>query len=378
MRLLHTSDWHVGRSFHGRDLLSDQQQVLSAIAELVAEHRVDVVVIAGDLYDRAVPSTDAVAVLTSALSAIRDAGAVIVASSGNHDSGPRLGAFDSFLAAGGLHLRTSSRTVGEPVLIEDDSGPVAFYPLPFLEPEVVRRQFGLRAAASHQVVLTAAMQQVRVDLARRGAPRSVVLAHAFVVGALAGGSERSIAVGGVESVTADVFDGVDYVALGHLHGRQRVTDTIRYCGSPLPYSFTEAGHHKSVDLVDLAADGAATVTTVPLPVPRPLVELSGTLEEILGGYEQFADHYVSARLTDPVRPLEPMRRLQARFPHAVTLSWTPPRTPDLPAADTGAAPALSDTELIDAFLLDCRGCGMSESERPLVDSALTAARVASG
>lgn len=372
MRLLHTSDWHVGRSFHGQDLLSDQRQVLAAIADLVVEHGVDVVVVPGDLYDRAIPSTDAVAVLDAALAGIRAAGAQVVASSGNHDSAPRLGVFSSFLASGGLHLRTEVAALDRPVLIDDAHGPVAFYPVPYLEPEVVRRPLGLQGRPSHQAVMSEAMDRVRADLATRPGVRSVVLAHAFVVGAVAGGSERSIAVGGVESVTGEVFDGIDYVALGHLHGRQQVGERLQYSGSPLAYSFTEAGHRKSVWIVDLAASGSISSTAVDLPVPRPLAEVTGTLDEILAGHDDLVDHYLSARLTDPVRPLEAMRRLQARFPHAVTMSWEPPGgMPDrLPSA---VSTALPDPELVDAFLRDCRGSVAAPAEIVLIDEALAVA-----
>lgn len=374
MRLLHTSDWHVGRSFHGQDLLPDQRQVLAAVAELVVEHGVDVVVVPGDLYDRAIPSTDAVAVLDGALAAIRAAGAQVVASSGNHDSAPRLGVFSAFLAAGGLHLRTAVATLDRPVLLDDEHGTIAFYPVPYLEPEVVRRPLGLEGRPSHQAVMAAAMDRVRVDLATRPGVRSVVLAHAFVVGAVAGGSERSIAVGGVESVTGEVFDGIDYVALGHLHGAQEVGDRLYYSGSPLAYSFTEAGHRKSVRIVDLAADGSISSTSIDLPVPRPLAEVTGTLDEILSGHADLVDHYLSARLTDPVRPLEAMRRLRAKFPHAVTMSWEPPGgMPErlLSAVST----ALPDPELVDAFLHDCRGSAAAPGEIALIDEALAAASV---
>src|SRR4051794_12384409 len=239
MRLLHTSDWHLGRTFHGQSLLADQETVLSALADLAAEHQVDAVLIAGDLYDRAVPSPESVQCATRVLAKIRAAGSNIIVISGNHDSAPRLGAFADFLAAGGLHLRTAAAGVGTPVLLADPAGPVAFYPVPYLEPDLARGMWELPAPASHQHVLTKALQEARVDLAGRPAgTRSVVLAHAFVVGASLGGSERSIAVGGVESVTAEIFDGFDYVALGHLHSPQVITDRIRYSGSPLPYSFS--------------------------------------------------------------------------------------------------------------------------------------------
>ena len=167
MRLLHTSDWHLGRTFHGQSLLADQEHVLGALADLAAERAVDAVLISGDLYDRAVPSPETVQTATRILRRIRDAGIVIVAISGNHDSAPRLGAFTDFLAAGGLHLRTSLDRIADPVLLSDGAGPVALYPLPYLEPDLARAAWGLPAPADHQRVLAAAMHRVRADLATR-------------------------------------------------------------------------------------------------------------------------------------------------------------------------------------------------------------------
>lgn len=194
-----------------------------------------------------------------ALSRIRDAGAQLVITSGNHDSAARLGAFADFAARGGLHLRTTVAAIDRPVVLDDEHGPVAVYGIPYLEPEPARHALGVPEARGHTGVLTEAMRRIGADLASRpGRTRSVVLAHAFVTGAAPSESERTIAVGGVEQVPASVFNGVDYVALGHLHRPQRVTEHLRYAGSPLAYSFSETAR-KSVWLVDLDADGLAEV-----------------------------------------------------------------------------------------------------------------------
>ncbi len=355
MRLLHTSDWHVGRTFHGVDLLDDQTRVLAHVASLVAEHGVDVVLLAGDVYDRAVPNARAVEVCTRALEQIRDAGAVIVATSGNHDSAPRLGAAASFAAAGGLHLRTRSAELDIPVLLADSHGAVAIYGLPFLEPDTAGPGLDEPAARGHADILGAAMGRVRADLATRPGTRSVVLAHAFVVGGAATGSERTIAVGGVETVPAGVFDGVDYVALGHLHSPQVLTERVRYCGSPLPYSFGERSHRKAVWLLDLGVDGLQQVRRLPLPVVRGLSQLEGPLAELLDDprYTAAEGHYVSAELTDAVRPLEAMRRLQTRYPHAVHLQWRRPGD-DQALRYAEKVRGRSDTEVVGSFLTDVR------------------------
>ncbi len=375
MRFIHTSDWHLGRTFHGQNLLADQEAVLTALADLAVEHAVDAVLVSGDLYDRAVPSPEAVQAASRILSRIRAAGITVVAIAGNHDSAPRLGAFTEFLAAGGLHLGTSAAAVGRPVVLDD--GAVVVYPVPFLEPDLLRARWDLPARAGHQAVLARAMDLVRADLAGRPpGTRSVVLAHAFVVGGQAGGSERSIAVGGVESVGADVFAGFDYVALGHLHRSQIVGDRIRYSGSPLPYSFSEAGQQKSVWLVDLGADGTVTATRLALPTVRRLVSVRGRLAEILDTDPDLADAYLSVELTDPVRPLDPMRRLREVFPYTLVATWTGAAPPDLASpAPVRTGSRLDDAVLVTDFVRHARGRPVSVGERALLDDALTSLRV---
>ncbi|MFC7448862.1 exonuclease SbcCD subunit D [Rhodococcus daqingensis] len=377
MRILHTSDWHIGRTFHGVDLLADQASALDAIAALVAENEVDVVVVPGDVYDRAIPSADAVTVCNNGFEAIRAAGAVIVATSGNHDSPARLGAGAAFSAAGGLHLMTRVSEVDRPVLLEDQHGEVAFYGLPYLEPETTRAELGVPTARSHAEILDAAMARVRADLGGRAVdgarPRAVLLAHAFVVGAEATGSERSISVGGVETVSASAFGGVDYVALGHLHSPQTLTDRVRYSGSPLPYSFGERTHRKAVWIADLDADGLADVRRVDLPVVRGLSQLTGTVDELLDDerYTEDEGNYVSAILTDPVRPQDAMRMLQTRFPHMVHLEWQRPEgNADLHYGER--VRGRSDLEIAAGFLTDMRG-EPTPSELRLVERALSAA-----
>ncbi|MBT0568443.1 exonuclease SbcCD subunit D [Williamsia sp. CHRR-6] len=371
MRILHTSDWHLGRTFHGVDLLDDQRQALAHVADVVRDNDIDVVIVAGDVYDRSVPSADAVVVYDQALQALRAAGATIVVTSGNHDSPTRLGVGSSFAAAGGLHLRTTIADIDTPVVLADEYGPVAIYGIPYLEPEVARMDLGVPQARSHADVLGAAMDRVRGHLAVHPA-RSVVVAHAFVVGATASGSERCISVGGVETVGAEVFSGVDYVALGHLHSPQAVTDTVRYSGSPLPYSFGEATHEKSVWLVEIDAQGAVEVSGVPIPQVRGLRSLTGTLDELLSA-EQYTDaegDYIDATLTDAVRPIDPMRRLRTRFPHAVTVAWRNPRADDLDD-QRHRLRGRSDLDVVSAFVTDVRDAP-SAREIELIEGGLRA------
>lgn len=379
MRILHTSDWHVGRTFHGADLLAEQESVLAHLAEVVTAESVDVVAVAGDIYDRAVPSAEAVRVATTALSRLRGAGAELVITSGNHDSAARLGAFAEFAAAGGLHLRTTISGLREPALIRDEHGPVAFYGIPYLEPEPARHALGVPEARGHTGVLTEAMSRIRADLAERTAGaeriRSVVLAHAFVTGGAGSDSERTIAVGGVEQVPGSVFDGADYVALGHLHGPQTLAPHLRYSGSPLAYSFSESAQRKSAWLVDLDRTGLAEVTRVALPVPRRLATAEGHLEDLLSGerFTELVGCYLSVTLTDRVRPLDAMRRLRERFPYAVHLDWRPEGGSGAELRYAEAVRGRSDGEIAARFLDDCRGAPPSHRESAMLALALESA-----
>ncbi|MGY6658322.1 exonuclease SbcCD subunit D [Amycolatopsis sp. TRM77291] len=377
MKLLHTSDWHIGRTFHGADLLAEQETVLGHLADLVAAESVDVVLVSGDIYDRAVPSAEAVRVATTALGRIRRAGAELVMTPGNHDSAPRLGAFAEFAAAGGLHLRATIDGLAEPVLLSDEHGEVALYGIPYLEPEPARHALGVPESRGHTGVLTEAMRRIREDLAGRpSGTRSVVLAHAFVTGGEPTESERTIAVGGVEQVPGSVFDGVDYVALGHLHGPQTLAEHLRYSGSPLAYSFSETRQRKSVWLVELGADGLAEVRRHELPVPRHLAMLRGELAELLSDpeHDDLTEHFLSFTVTDRVRPIDAMRKLRERFPYAVHMDWQPEGGHDGAALKYAeAVRGRSDVEITRSFLQDCRGSAPSESEERLVLAALGAA-----
>jgi exonuclease SbcD len=374
MRLLHTSDWHIGRTLHGTELLAEQEAVLSGLARVVAAEAVDVVLVAGDVYDRAVPSADATAVLDRVVGRLLAAGAAVVMTPGNHDSARRLGTFSGLLSAAGLHVRAATGRLDEPVLLADEHGDVAVYGLPFLEPEVARHELGVTVGRSHEAVVGAAMERVRSDLFLRPGTRSVVLAHAFVGGGVASDSERDICVGGVDLVPASVFVGVDYVALGHLHRPQTLSPRMRYSGSPLAYSFGEAGQQKQAWLVDLDAHGLAGARPVLLPTPRELTVLTGTLSELLEdpAHDHVEDHFVSARLTDAIRPVDPMRRLQSRFPHCVHLEWAGAGAVADGRSYQERLRGRSDLDVAAEFVGHVRGVAPTSAERELLAQALGA------
>jgi DNA repair protein SbcD/Mre11 len=380
MRILHTSDWHLGRSFHREGMLGAQSAFVDHLVDVVRGESVDLVVVSGDIYDRALPSVDAVELANDALRRLIGAGVRVVLTSGNHDSAQRLGFAADLIDMAGVHLRTRPDQAGVPVLIADGHGEVAVYGLPYLEPELVRADWQL-AGRSHQVVLDEAMQRVRSDLQRRpAATRSLVMAHAFVVGGEASDSERDISVGGVCSVSLATFAGVDYVALGHLHGRQVLSDSVRYSGSPLAYSFSEARHRKGSWLVDLGPDGLRAVDFVDAPVPRPLALLSGPIDSLLRDplYASAESAWVQVTVTDDVRPQHAMERIRDRFPHALVLRFSPAGQA---AADSVRRPLLqvsqhSDTEVIARFFTDVRGSAPDTDEAALIDAACDACRIA--
>jgi DNA repair protein SbcD/Mre11 len=335
MRILHTSDWHLGRQFHGQGMLTHQAAYADHLIATIEAERVDLVVVPGDVYDRALPAVDAVELADDTFARLAASRARVVMTSGNHDSARRLGFNSRLVDAAGFHLRTVADAVATPVLVDDRHGPVAVYGIPYLEPDLLRRAWEL-PARSHQAAMTEAVTRIRADLATRSSgTRSVVLAHAFVAGGQPCDSERDITVGGVSLVSTQTFEGLDYVALGHLHGRQKVTETIRYSGSPLAYSFSEADHVKGSWLVELDARGGVSAEFVEAPVPRRLARLTGTLESLLGDarHAHAHDAWVQATLTDPVRPAQAMARLRDRFAHTVALAFAPSGgTPQRPRA----------------------------------------------
>ena len=368
MRILHTSDWHIGRSFHGHATLDALRGVLDALVAQVRECEVDVVLVAGDVFDSATPAAGAYTLLSDALRGLADAGATVIVTSGNHDSAARLG-FQSGLLRDGVHVVTDPATVGTPITVADEHGPVHVYGIPYLEPVLLRSAWpGVRSQAD---VLAHAMELVRADTGRRGG-RSIAVAHCFAAGVEPTPHlERDIQQGGLDIVPLATFDGVDYMALGHIHGRQQLSHRVRYAGAPLHYSFDEGHKPRGSWLVDLDAEGLGEVQWLPLPVPRTLTTLRATLDELVSA-DRFADHvgdWIRAEYTDPLPQRDPMRRLLARFPHCAEVRHAPEAAPrdDRRTYVQRVRAARNDAELVDAFLSHVReGEGASAREAELI------------
>src|SRR5215813_9119245 len=331
MRLLHTSDWHLGRTLYGENLLTHQAAFLDWLLAEATARQVHAVVVAGDIYDRAVPTTDAVTVLDRALRGFAGAGIPVLITSGNHDSPVRLGFGSRLSELAGVHLRTAVADIARPVVLADEDGEVALYGIPYLLPDAVMDQLG--AERSHASVLAAAARLIRADAAERGITRTVAAAHAFITGGIPSESERDVRVGGIGDAPASVFAGLTYVALGHLHGQQDLSTaapgtTVRYSGSPLAFSFSERYHTKCVTLAEIDGAGQVRTTNLPTPVPRPLCEVRGRLDELLAdagppNASDLAEAWVRVVLTDRIRPAAPMERLRRRWPHTLVLDFAP-------------------------------------------------------
>ena len=380
MRFLHTSDWHLGRQFHGASLLQEQAAALDRIVELAAEAEVDAVLIAGDIYDRAIPPAEAVLLFNDTLARLSRSGAAVVAIAGNHDSHVRVSIYDPLLSAFGVTIRGDVRRAHEPVLVtpKRGGGAVAIYPLPYLEPAVDGPSLTTTTARiSHPEVTRRAVDGIRRDLLGRPQHRSVLVAHTFVMGGEPSESERQLSIGNVDRVSVDSFAGFDYVALGHLHGSQQLDGPrVAYSGTPLPYSFSEQHHTKSVRIVELDAAGTASVEIVPLGVGRPLRTLEGTLDFLCGSPDDAAaaDAWLRVILTDEVLPLQAMARLRQRFPHVAELRHRPPELQRSTATERHETvrQATSPLELTLAFFADQQGRPAGPPEAELLRQALEA------
>lgn len=376
MRILHTSDWHLGRSFHQVGLLPAQQLFIDHLVDQVAEREVDAVLVAGDVYDRALPGPQTVEVLDDALARIVAAGAQVVLTSGNHDSAVRLGFGSRLMEASGVHLRTGVDDMLRPVEVDG----ARIYALPYLEPSVAAPLLGEDVAASHLGVLGEALRRVAADAERFDGP-VVVSAHAFVTGAVESESERDISVGGIGDVPASLFEGFDYAALGHIHGRQEIRPHVRYSGSPVAMSFSEQAHTKSSWLVELPPQrgGALHVEAVEAPVLRPLATLRGDLLDLLADpvHEHAEEAWCRVILTDDARPLDAMNQLRQRFPYTVVLEHQPARvSPTAQHSYASRVRTASDAELVDGFLTHVRrGRGPDERERAVVAEAIEQSRI---
>lgn len=369
MKLLHISDLHLGKRLHDRSLLEDQRHILHEILALAEAEQPDGVLIAGDVYDKAVPSAEAVELFDDFLVRLSERTAHIFLISGNHDSPERIAFGGRLMDAKGVHVSPVYAGAVEPVTLTDEFGPVDIWLLPFVKPVHVRRFFPEAEITNYTEALAAAIGQMPVDTGRR----NVLVTHQFVTGAATCESEEHT-VGGTDNVDAAVFAPFDYVALGHLHGAQSISRPgIRYCGSPLKYSFSESHHEKSVTMVTLSADGLDEIRTLPLTPLRDMRQIRGSYLELTerSFYEGTArEDYLQVILTDEEDVPEAIARLRAIYPNILRLDYDNCRTRSAGEFTGEAIPEKSPLELFDELYQRMNGREMSERQRQLVLSLL--------
>lgn len=398
MKLLHTSDWHVGRRLHGVDLSEDHRKFFRFLVDLVRSEKVDAVLVSGDVFDRAVPDVDSISILDDALGKLCALTKVIL-TPGNHDSAVRLGQNEKFLNDH-LVIRTKLEDIGKPVLVSDGQEEVAIYPLPFIRVDEGRRFFASDPTdeetwpkRSHEAVVSQALVKVHQNLQvlRQDNPKlpSIVMAHLFAVGGSGSDSERDLKIGGVDSVPYEVFATlggadpdqkcpVNYFALGHLHGPQEISGTantvLRYAGSPLAFSFSEANHKKSVTLLEVN-DAKVTQRAIPTPVSRRLVTITDTMEAIEGGkYDQYADYYAAVNVTGDVYPSHMKQRILKVLPHTLTYLFVPNSDPSFSLTAPVVVESSDPVEVCQQFFATAGNTELSENLKRLIQDAVEAVR----
>jgi DNA repair protein SbcD/Mre11 len=370
MRILHTADLHLGRQFNGIALDEDQEVILDQIFRAVCDQRADVLIVAGDVFDRAAPPSSAIRQFNRFMTRIvQDTDAAVVVIAGNHDSGDKIDAMSVFNDKKRALVRGVISADEPSLVLRDEYGPVAFSALPFSYEYAARATFADETIATPEHVLLAQVASARSSIPADA--RWVVVSHAFVAGATASDVERPLArVGGVETVSSEVFKGAHYVALGHLHRPQQVgAGHIRYSGSPLAFGFDEVDHVKSMSLVEMDGSGEIRIETIPFTPLRGVRVLRGKYSEIIAG-EPSTD-FIKVILTDDMPLIEPMKRLREVFPNICHLSYArDERNP----VESDAAPVISRTitpnELVNAFLEQISGESMTEAEQALLHGAL--------
>ena len=326
MKFLHLADLHLGKRVNGFSMLEDQAHILRQILAILDDEQPDGVLIAGDVYDKSVPSVEAVGLLDGFLTELRARGVPVLLISGNHDSPERLAFGGRVMDSCGIHISPVYDGALAPVTLHDELGPVHVWLLPFVKPAHVRRWFPDADIESYTDAMAEAVAHMDIDTAAR----NVLVTHQFVTGGARSGSEE-LSVGGTDNVDSGVFAPFDYVALGHLHGAQHIgRETIRYAGSPLKYSFSEARQHKSVTVVTLGEKGDVQVRTVALTPLRELREIRGSYDELTARsfYEHttYRSDYLHLILTDEQDVFDAMSRLRTIYPYLMTLDYDNART----------------------------------------------------
>ncbi|VDN48693.1 Nuclease SbcCD subunit D [Petrocella atlantisensis] len=325
MKILHTGDWHIGKLVHGIHMTEDQKYLLDQLMDLIIQEKPDVMIVAGDIYDRSIPPVEAVEVLDSFLSeAVLTHKLKIIAIAGNHDSSNRVGFASRLLMDQGLHIHGNIRKVIVPIVIEDENGPVYFYPIPYGEPAIIREIYDDESIKDHETAMKRIISDIQANKPANG--RHICIAHGFVMGAMeaeTSESERPLSIGGSEYVDVRYFEGFDYVALGHLHKPQKVKhEHIRYAGSLLKYSFSEANQKKSMTMVDMDGSGSVTIKQISLNPLKDMRIIKGKLENLMDPKIYAGTNtkdYIMAILTDRGEIMDAIGKLRSIYPNILKI-----------------------------------------------------------
>ncbi len=349
MRILHTADWHLGRLFYGCSLIDDQAYLLETV--IAACKEVDLIIIAGDIFDRAIPPPEALELFDATLSEIALKIKIpIIFIAGNHDSPRRLAYTSRLLERNNIYVFTETKTQLKPLILEDAHGPISFYGLPYLEPATFK--------TDHQ----GAMEKVLAGVKQTG--RNILIAHAFVSGGTESESERPLVLGGAERVTTDTFHAFDYVALGHLHHPQNLAaGRVRYSGSLMAYAFSERSDKKSLSIIDIDEQGAITLETIPLTPKRHMRTIKGELNTVLKAAveDPNASDFLSISLTDTGAVYDAMGKLRRFYPYVMHLQRE--ILQESTELDTKKLKSLSDQALFSGFIEEVAGREIKEKEK---------------
>ncbi len=372
MKIFHLSDLHLGKRLHGVSLLEDQRDMLEKIVGHIRREKPDAVMIAGDVYDRSVPPEEAVALFDDFLYELSELKLSVMIVSGNHDSAERLAYGGRILNRSRIYIspelnKDNYDTILKPITLKDDHGEINFYLMPFVTPPAVRAAREGRPEAEI-AGYTDAVRTVIGEMGVDTAKRNVLIAHQFVTGAQTCDSETT-SVGGLDNVDGSVFEPFDYTALGHLHGPQDLSGgRVRYCGTPLKYSFSEANHHKSVTVVEIGQKGTVGISTIPLDDPlHELREIKGEFDEVIKDGK--SDDYIRVILTDEDEGVDTMNKLREYFPNIMQLSFENSRTAvvnDVPEIENISK--LSALELFSDFYKLRTGNELNERQTEIVRS----------
>jgi len=378
MKFLHTSDWHIGRQLHNQSLIADQAFVLDQIVDLAVQHKVDAVVVAGDIYDRAIPPVQAVELLDHILNRlVIELGIPVLMIAGNHDSHRRLGFAASHMADNGLYIQGPLTESIEPITIKGQEGDsAAFFLIPYIEPltlkNLLQGQECAKDIKSHEDAMSFMLKGIKSHDV--GDIPKVVVSHCFIDGGQESDSERPLSIGGADRISPKLFSDFAYTALGHLHGPQfKGSDNIRYSGSPLKYSFSEINQKKSVALVAITPSGNADVELLPIKPQKDVRVIEGMLEDIIlnSAKDKQADDYLMVRLLDKTAILDPINKLRAVYPNVLHLERTGLMQTNKDDIQLGSDQLKqSDMDMFSSFFEQVAGDSLNKEQRMAVERVI--------